>query len=115
MSKEIFDNIFGEQKPEEPVKPNGFTPGPWRNRCPMIYGAKGIGHTDVAFVKEVYMNRREREANAALISASPELYEALMACYAHLEFQHKGEDFKDLRQMVSNALDKARGEGNESA
>lgn len=46
------------------------TPGPWKNNPgnPMIHGPKGAG--EVAKIREVFMDRTQRDNNAAFISAA---------------------------------------------
>ena len=54
-----------------------WTPGPWHSRgYPTISAGKGKGM--VAKVLERYMDRAEREANAHLIAAAPELFDACL-------------------------------------
>jgi len=50
------------------------SPGPWRAVGASI-SAKGTGRIGKAL--EIYMDRAEREANARLMAAAPELLEAL--------------------------------------
>ena len=79
-----------------------WTPGPWHSRgFPTISAGKGKGM--IAKVLERYMDRAEREANASLIAAAPELYEALEMM---LEFPKAGPSTSTARA----ALAKARGE-----
>lgn len=69
-----------------------FTPGPWesfnRDTCQVIY-AKGyeraICQVD-SYSKGFGPDRDERDANAHLISAAPELYEALKGAIGALEY-----------------------------
>jgi hypothetical protein len=86
------------------------TPGPWRtspNNPTTIYGKRGEGA--VAKALERYMNRDERLANAALMTAAPELLEACEEALAWIEDRMPGiaVDAKDSLRM---AIAKAKGE-----
>jgi hypothetical protein len=101
-----------------------FTPGPWRaNR----FSITAAGSTDtysgtvwgcIAYAEELYDNcdlegrqwstSGDREANARLIAASPDLLEALELAEAHLA-HCMGEDVEP-RATIRAALAKARGQ-----
>ena len=88
-----------------------WTPGPWHSRgFPTISAGKGNGM--IAKVFERYMDRAEREANANLIAAAPELYEALADAreltQALINDGYTG--YIGQRGRIDAALAKARGE-----
>lgn len=85
-----------------------FTPGPWFYISgPALNGRYHAGHADVgaedfALVCECYEgDEDEQEANARLIAAAPELYEALRKAIANLEmaevnsYAFEGDDDPD--------------------
>lgn len=87
-----------------------FTPGPWeafnRHTCQFIY-AKGyeraICQVD-SYSKGFGPDRDERDANARMIAAAPELYDALIAADGLLR------DLGHSLPQVKAAIAKARGE-----
>ena len=90
-----------------------FTPGPWRTD--EFYDAvlsdviKDDGQDDVVCSFD-YGNKPDDEqiANAHLISAAPELYEALAEMCAN--FTSGNPDQREAIARAREALDKARGE-----
>jgi hypothetical protein len=94
-----------------------FTPGPWRY-CPTNNGHM-IGGSSNGYIAEVRQVREvtEDKANAHLIAAAPDLYEALsdlivLASAAMQLANRDGAEFNvddDLREARA-ALKKARGE-----
>ena len=97
-----------------------FTPGPWRASqmemndkdwlsCKPNYIVKR-GEDVIAAVWCGDDKENEEMANAALISASPEMYDALESCQIHLERNDKWPAKYILEQFILPALAKARGE-----
>ena len=90
-----------------------FTPGPWKvqrtNQGVFIEGnvEKPIGY--LAQVRGIYRdgNRVMEDANAALIAAAPDMYEALEWAY-RVHGEHGGP--LGLGAAMAAALKKARGE-----
>ena len=90
-----------------------WTPGPWKiqrtNQGVFIEGnvEKPIGY--LALIRPVHPdgNRVMEDANAALIAAAPELYEALEWAY-RVHGEHGGP--LGLGVAMKAALEKARGE-----
>lgn len=77
------------------------TPGPWRvlNDGITVVPPKPRGQTVICRMREVYGNRAERQKNAALVAASPDLLEALREVirlvprpYATVDVLDKGPD-----------------------
>lgn len=101
-----------------------FTPGPWHVptgpfvgglsvevraddyfiKCPGSGGAMSLTQT---VCKLDWSETEEWEANAHLIAAAPELYEALEAAANSSGFQYM---FYETREKINSALAKARGE-----
>jgi hypothetical protein len=92
-----------------------WTPGPWRVNK---YGSVGAGETGalpiVAEVQPIYgadLRYGSHAANARLIAAAPELYEALEAIGAVFLRRGTREEYDNAyRQAGIAALAKARGE-----
>ena len=89
-----------------------FTPGPWHYDDHMVCGGPKMEY--VCEVSGAASNEFHK-ANAALISAAPEMYEELEAAYSQAVAQFKAGDRHATfnRQMVEawgKALAKARGE-----
>lgn len=82
-----------------------FTKGEW-----MVYGDWAIkrkGTTEIlASFEERGFNNQEGFANAHLMAAAPEMYEAIKQCR---KFYHKN-GLEDLRDELDKLLAKARGE-----
>lgn len=87
-----------------------WTPGPWKQSLPddtAIYGADGWPVCETG-VNQGYDEHFERiEADARLIAAAPDLYEALVAIY-DAWYNLDGSDYRRLKA----ALAKANGENN---
>lgn len=85
-----------------------WTPAPWRVEGRRVVALKekwvcecpsgGIIHGKVD------------AANAALIAAAPDLYEALIKCQRHLAVNAVTQDLVELYEEVRAALARARGE-----
>ena len=95
-----------------------FTPGPWiynKNLgCKEIKGDKSGKHKQAQYNKEVACtpglhNEEEDLANARLIAATPDLYEALMAVYTDIELQNVKGGCDELNFVVQQALAKVEG------
>ncbi len=83
-----------------------FTPGPWAVTRP---------HGDLIYVEARHGGRVythiatfEKEANAALVAAAPELYEIVAGELANLEFNSLGNGSRAIE--MRKVLAKARGE-----
>jgi hypothetical protein len=101
--------------------PKGTTPGPWKVNK---YGSIGVGirghEPIVASVEPLYGSDAQygdHYANARLIAAAPELYEALatlvVLCLPYREEWLSDQAFAEMQkahQTASAALAKARGE-----
>lgn len=89
-----------------------WTAGPWKNGGPDDFGDHPIGHNaDNLAVAAVVTNLRspdEVAANAHLIAAAPDLYEALNVLVLALCHEHN-KNIPYWQEAVS-ALAKARGE-----
>lgn len=82
------------------------TPGPWKVDRPYI---RGTGRAIVSI--ESWCDEVEDAANARLIAAAPELYEALEAAYMVLKPQKsRFEEYVNAVTLARAALAKARGE-----
>lgn len=87
------------------------TPGPW-----IVYEDKILGQLiDTKpesganlIVRLNFLDDNITKANAALIAAAPEMFEALIACSIHLSLD--SNDFHDLEKLIADVLKKARGE-----
>lgn len=116
-----------------------FTPGPWSAYCQDVEGVRTLGDSGVRFwdigaagpyrgaVAQCHaaehiggITLAERDANARLIAAAPDLYEALeqvarpygMLDLAVSEHVHgpRGDDMLTVAKIIRAALAKARGE-----
>jgi hypothetical protein len=98
----------------------GFTPGPW-TAFPRL--ARGVHHgyfidaavgndADNGYVIADLIVGRHQEANARLIAAAPELYEALDSLLrTRGVFTHGSDNYMSpLEEQGINALAKARGD-----
>lgn len=85
------------------------TPGPWHisgycrdycryDGCPYVWVSSGSFYQGTGFT----------EADARLVTAAPELYEALEVCLKSLDPRLVG--FRSIRAQAKAALAKARGE-----
>lgn len=79
-----------------------YTPGPWRVERPYIRGAGRV----IASL-ESGRDKAEDAANAHLIAAAPELYEALVNL---MDFLFHGKKDRQMILRARAALAKARGE-----
>ena len=98
-----------------------FTPGPWMAASspssvvgwPVVRQGVGRSICSVSYLpkdvdQEVYA---ESEANACLIAAAPELYEAANALIADIRRRYPGEELRcEYMRALDAALAKARGE-----
>jgi len=86
-----------------------FTPGPW------LFSSYKSGNSVIVIDGKEFdvatVNYPNRDANAHLIAASPDLYEALDALKAELFLHAEGNYFRPLLDKAEIALAKARGEG----
>ena len=88
-----------------------FTPGPWK------WGAdyRGLYSANVPVLDYIEFEgmwvaySSNHDANAALISAAPDLYAALEALVAWSELEDVGRRLTDLQSTARAALAKARG------
>jgi|SRR5690606_7796925 len=91
---------------EKVMRKSEHTPGPWKTSGFSI-SAKGSGY--IAKALEVYMKRSEREANARLIAAAPDLLVALKQ--ARQSMLDSGYSIDSVAVMsCSAAISKAEGE-----
>lgn len=84
------------------------TPGPWHigmKPGPMIYGTKG---EQIADMKADLLMDGEREANALLIAAAPELLEALKYLLEEV-CKRNGEPFEGATETAERAIRLAEG------
>ena len=79
-----------------------ITPAPWhvtiRGFVPLVF-AKGEQRMPIAVVKEVYMSKDERIANANFIAEAPTMVQALVERVEELERQAKAKD-EALKQIA---------------
>ena len=80
------------------------TPGPWEARRDRI---NVVGKGVVATANNPWNDEREREANARLIAAAPELYALVEESLFHLRLDARAKAYHD---KALSALAKARGE-----
>lgn len=94
----------------------GFTPGPWS-----VYGSAypGVivdksGEQVAAALSDAVQSEAERHANARLIAAAPELYEALtqaeIAVQELCNDQNPANECWNILRSIRTALSKANGE-----
>lgn len=81
-----------------------WTPGPWNGRDIKVSDQDAAG-ISICFT---YPPREEYRANARLIAAAPELYEALQV--AELALRERGLRVLGEYKQIESALAKARGE-----
>lgn len=104
-------------------KETTFTPGPWvcievRTSCGRAFRiGKGEmiegGPSGGCIIYDDYGHgKNERESNARLIAAAPELYEALSRALAGwgLEKSEPGLNLMEIEKQMKTALARARGE-----
>lgn len=96
-----------------------FTKGPWKT-----YGDWGIQPASAKKDEKIFAqfshdaecgNTVEGFANAHLIEAAPEMYEALRLarkCVGHqlVDLNHDGNTMISIREIIDAVMDKARGE-----
>jgi hypothetical protein len=92
-----------------------FTPGPWKCGSAIFAPALGRRVGKVADISIAYKDSKTRDANAALVAASPELYCALEQCVKKLRACASAQSNADfainaLCEPFELALAKARGE-----
>ena len=96
-----------------------FTPGPYTtyqrsdNGYNLYAGETMIADVDAAqFSRQKQVHHRMNKANAALLSAAPDLYEALGKAEAALSVKYSelSEEGRNLIFEIRTALAKARGE-----
>ena len=102
----------------------GHTPGPWRVDESHINGSINAGKWHVAMAnfynchdEEVRVTREQQEANAQLISAAPDLFEALKKAIDALERADDSFGVPGLHGIINEAdaaIRKAEGEGEET-
>ena len=86
-----------------------FTPGPWHTEINWKpYVAQGNGIVLAEALDNSVINRNEAEANAALIAAAPEMYDALYSVCVACKMRDHETECKLC--TVEAALRKARGE-----
>lgn len=88
------------------------TPGPWR-RIKYRDGKTGVkviagekkqyGIELICEAAEIYMDRGQREANATLISAAPEMLAELEMCAAIFRVHGFSEDAKRIQSLINKA------------
>ena len=95
-----------------------FTPGPWRVDESHIYGSINAGRRHVAMAnfynchdEEVRVTREQQEANAQLISAAPDLFEALKIILEYPYGDASPLDDTLVMERARAAIRKAEGEG----
>ena len=98
------------------------TPGPWdvyiHDEWSNYYGnishnwqENGMNYTRTIATILKYASEEERQANASLIAAAPELLEALQSCIKCLTMDSDmEEDFSPEITLAKNAIKKATGE-----
>lgn len=96
---------------------NKFTPGKWDvsvNRKNLVIGPRGHALADCKFSRSTTNRQLPTEseciANARLIAAAPEMYEALCAALPLLEFavETRGDSDSDYEFPARSALDAVR-------
>lgn len=97
-----------------------WTPGPWW--CEDEFGVTSNAHhgyvANTGFGPDTSQGDMEAKANAHLIAAAPDLYEALYMCLGnlmnHIHNEYDGvysdDDFAEIEAPYLAALAKARGE-----
>jgi hypothetical protein len=86
------------------VKPPAWTPGPWQVEAGGFVGGP-VGYGRICqFWNKYEEDFQNPEANARLIAAAPELYEALA-----LYVEHFGDPLKVARAALAKARGESRG------
>jgi len=96
-----------------------FTPGPWKCEGRTVYalihrgwckGVKQFQNRFTAYVQDAHTNTEELEANARLIAAAPDMYEALKEALSVI--RHDGHETgveRDAYGLIEMAIAKAEG------
>ena len=100
------------------MKETKFTKGPWEVKNTHIYcdvGPVTAGHhsmIDVQLNRYIGEDKDNEVANANLIAAAPELYEALVTASAiyQIIIDMGRTEYKELLDQANSVLSKARGE-----
>jgi len=93
------------------VEELGISPHPWWI-ADGIFVSSEDGNVCVTIGIEIEIDDKER-ANARLIAAAPEMYNALQFVFEHIAFQcfdGKNEVVEKAKELVRTALTKASGE-----
>ena len=86
-----------------------FTPGPWTINAGL--SVKGNGGRHIAKVGAEHLDSQTDRANAGLIAAAPEMYEALQAVVDQLQaVGAPGSVYNPALTQARKALAKAKGE-----
>ena len=95
----------------------GHTPGPWTVDVSHMYGAINAGKRHVALAnfynchdEEMRVTREQQEANAQLISAAPDLFEALKIILEYPYGDASPLDDPLVMNQARAAIRKAEGE-----
>jgi hypothetical protein len=103
--------------PAKPSIPSAFTPGPWEARDTCSQQERWVVGADHPYSSEhrlTVAREIETEANARLIAAAPELYEALEAARREIVFHLRGNEALIKSSAAIYGIDailaKARGE-----
>jgi len=95
-----------------------FTPGPWEVEGLAIYKLDDNGNHKLSIQIRPDLNAKQSYSelccNARLIAAAPDMYEALVNCKDILNKIGCGTAFHVMDKIVTEALQKARGKGNET-
>lgn len=98
-------------------KKRAWTPGPWHyERVPHRFGDYEVSYTEIEGITGpvAYVQGKSTEANAALIAAAPEMYQALEAavqnCPCSVRERDSGHRLECFAIQAIEALAKARGE-----
>jgi hypothetical protein len=90
------------------------TPGPWVNHGRITQS--GLPHSAIAaktliarIYSEAFGDVDQEIANANLMAAAPDLFEALRLCYDHCRLYHPEVEHNNVGEAVRSALAKATG------
>jgi hypothetical protein len=104
------------------INSTAFTPGPWHADADTRPGWEWNWHimegpdspNRVCFMANTSPDMEKAEANARLIAAAPDMFEALESLNAHWngegDYDNSPDDEERLQQKVTAALAKARGD-----
>ncbi|MCJ7828382.1 MAG: hypothetical protein MUP81_01410 [Dehalococcoidia bacterium] len=87
-----------------------YTKGDWKVDYPNVVDTEGWNVCEVS--GEPRKERKEAEANAYLIAAAPDMYEALNQAYWLLDFfrdPHRNNEIIKTREQIRQALAKVEG------